>query len=80
MQTRSHSGIFKHRHIADLAQTPLIHALLASSVPKGFKSVAKHPHWIHAMDEEMAALHSHGTWELIPRPFEMNIVGSKWIF
>ncbi|XP_042973050.1 uncharacterized mitochondrial protein AtMg00810-like [Carya illinoinensis] len=48
--------------------------------PKGFKTTAKHPRWIAAMDEELQALHHNHTWDLVPRPANTNIVGSKWVF
>lgn len=80
MQTRSRSGIFKPRHIADVAISPLFQALQASTVPKGFKSAVKHPHWVAAMDEEMDALRANSTWTLVPRPAGKNIIGSKWVF
>ena len=32
------------------------------------------------MNEELDALSSNNTWDLVPRPLHTNIVGSKWIF
>lgn len=80
MQTRSRSGIFKPCHVTDIAQTPLMHALLATYALKGFRSVAKHLHWVAAMEEKMLAFRSNATWDLVPRPPGTNIVGLKWIF
>lgn len=68
------------RYIADLATSPLFHPLQASVVPKGFKSVVKHPHWVAAMDEEMDALRANSTWVLVPRPPRISVIGSKWVF
>src|SRR3954466_3666217 len=48
--------------------------------PKGFKTAAKHPQWVAAMNEEFKALHLNHTWDLVPRPAHKNIVGSKWVF
>jgi hypothetical protein len=48
--------------------------------PKGFKSAAKSLEWLAAMDEEIRALKLNQTWELVPRPSAMNVVGSKWVF
>ncbi|KAI3500548.1 hypothetical protein L1887_36372 [Cichorium endivia] len=83
MITRSRDGIFKKKHFVDLASlgnSNLITSLLSTTVPKGFKSAAKHPHWLMAMEEEMSALRSNNTWDLVPRPANSNVVGSKWIF
>ncbi|GJZ91072.1 zinc finger, CCHC-type containing LTR copia-type gag-polypeptide, partial [Tanacetum coccineum] len=69
MTTRSKSGIFKPRHIADLASLtthPLHVALTSISEPKGFKTAAKNPQWIAAMHEELQALQQNQTWTLVP--------------
>ncbi|KAF5468594.1 hypothetical protein F2P56_012737 [Juglans regia] len=82
MITCAKYGIFKTQHPAHLSSiksSPLIHALLVTSEPKGFKSATKNPAWLAAMDDEMKALHTNHTWDLVPRPFSTNIVGSKWV-
>ncbi|KAK9058098.1 hypothetical protein SSX86_022938 [Deinandra increscens subsp. villosa] len=83
MITRAKAGIFKPKHQADLAYVnshPFYYSLFSQQVPKGFKSAAKNPLWMRAMEEEMSALRCNGTWTLVPRPNNVNIVGSKWIF
>ncbi|KAI3766125.1 hypothetical protein L2E82_16175 [Cichorium intybus] len=83
MQTRSRAGIFKPKHVVDFAQlqhSMLHQALFSTTEPKGYKSAAKNPHWLMAMEEEMTALRNNQTWELVPRPQGSNVVGSKWIF
>ncbi|KAL6338576.1 hypothetical protein AAG906_021291 [Vitis piasezkii] len=83
MLTRAKAGIFKTRHPANLSvlsSSGLLSALLASTEPKGFKSAAKNPAWLAAMDEEVQALQHNRTWVLVPRPAHTNIVGSKWVF
>lgn len=83
MVTRLKDGIVKRKLFADLASlasTPLITSLFSTTVPKGFKSAAKNPQWLMAMEEEMAALRSNNIWDLVPRPSNSNVVGSKWIF
>ncbi|XP_073261980.1 uncharacterized protein [Populus alba] len=52
----------------------------SSLEPKGFKSAAKSLEWLVVMDEEIRALKLNQTWELVPRPSTMNVVGSKWVF
>ncbi len=83
MLTRAKADIFKTRHPAHLGlveSSGLLSALLASTEPKGFKSAAKNPAWLNAMDDEIQALQSNRTWILVPRPANTNIVGSKWVF
>ena len=32
------------------------------------------------MDEELDQMENNGTWELVPRPHDKNVIGTKWIF
>lgn len=32
------------------------------------------------MDEELEQTEKNDTWELVPRPQDKNIIGTKWIF
>lgn len=68
MQTRSKSGIFKPKYNVIFAHSALISALITSQEPKGIKSALKFPAWVAAMDEELSALKTNKTWELVPRP------------
>ena len=36
--------------------------------------------WKKAMNKEIESLPSNGTWEIVPRPREQNIVSCKWVF
>jgi len=67
-------------NITTYRPSSLLHALLNTSEPKGFKFATKHPGWLATMNDELTALHSNKTWELVPRPPNTNIVGSKWVF
>ena len=56
MITRAKASIFKTLHLANLSvlgSSELLSTLLASTVPKGFKTAAKNPTWLTAMDEEV---------------------------
>jgi hypothetical protein len=33
-----------------------------------------------AMDEELDQIEKNDTWELVPRPKNMNVIGTKWVF
>ncbi|XP_070011384.1 uncharacterized protein [Nicotiana sylvestris] len=39
-----------------------------------------HPGWRHAMIDEMFALHTSGTWELVPLPSGKSTVGCHWVY
>ena len=39
-----------------------------------------HPDWKHALVEEMTALHSSGTWDLITLPTGKTPVGCHWVY
>ena len=32
------------------------------------------------MDEELEQIEKNNTWELVPRPKDKNVMGTKWIF
>ncbi|GJU78698.1 retrovirus-related pol polyprotein from transposon RE1 [Tanacetum coccineum] len=83
MVTRSKVGTVKIHHIADLthvSSSALHLALYASKEPKGFKTAARDPKWFAAMCDEMNALKLNATWDLVHRPTNSNVVGSKWVF
>ncbi|KAE8726678.1 hypothetical protein F3Y22_tig00006570pilonHSYRG00202 [Hibiscus syriacus] len=77
MLTQAKASIFKPHHPSNLVvlgSSGLLYALLVSTEPKGFKSVAKNPAWLAAMDEEVQALKNNCTWILVPHPTNTNIV------
>ncbi|XP_024041750.1 uncharacterized protein LOC112098966 [Citrus clementina] len=55
-------------------------ALNVQVEPKSWKFAIKQPHWKSAMEEEIRALEHNETWVLVPRPKDLNVVGSKWVF
>ena len=79
MQTRSKSGISKK--IALLASVHEHGGVDLTQVePATYKSALKSPVWLAAMKDELSALHSQGTWSLVPLPHQRNLVGCKWVF
>ena len=32
------------------------------------------------MNEELDQIEKNSTWELVPRPLDKNVIGSKWVF
>lgn len=48
--------------------------------PKNLNNALINPVWLEAMREIIRALDQNKTWGLVPRTYDMNVVGSKWIF
>ena len=70
---------------ADLAVDSCYLASLTSDLeePKSFKQASngQHSHkWKEAMDDEFASLQSNQTWQLVPRPSDQNVIGSRWVY
>eukprot|EP00253_Pinus_taeda_P002794 PITA_02794 len=55
-------------------------ALLSSTEPQCVKEACKDECWIKEMDEELEQIKRNNTWELVPRPKDKNVIGTKWVF
>jgi hypothetical protein len=55
-------------------------SLLSKVEPKCFAESRNDPHWVKAMEEELNQIEKNETWELVPRPKDKNVIGTKWIF
>lgn len=47
-------------------------------IPKTYNQAAANPLWKEAMDLEIRALEENQTWELVLKPENTSITGSKW--
>ncbi|RVW93492.1 putative mitochondrial protein [Vitis vinifera] len=47
---------------------------------KSTPEALSHPGWRQAMVDEMAALHSNGTWDLVVLPSGKSTVGCRWVY
>ncbi|GJW32826.1 ribonuclease H-like domain-containing protein [Tanacetum coccineum] len=74
MITRSQSGIVKPIERLSL------HTSSLSPIPKSLFIALKDPNWCNAMYDEYNALVKNGTWILVPRPSDVNLVRSMWLF
>ncbi|PWA62706.1 ribonuclease H-like domain-containing protein [Artemisia annua] len=74
MVTRSQSGIVKPVDRSSLYTSSI------SPIPKSPFLALKNPHWYNAMYDEYNALVKNGTWILVPRPTDVNLVRSMWLF
>ncbi|KAF5813031.1 putative RNA-directed DNA polymerase [Helianthus annuus] len=48
--------------------------------PSSFTIANKSPEWRQAMAEEFDALIRNGTWSLVPRVANTNVIDSKWVY
>ena len=45
--------------------------------PKIFEEASQEDKWIRKMNEELDQIEKTNTWELVPRPTDKNVIGSK---
>nr|GEW17557.1 reverse transcriptase domain-containing protein [Tanacetum cinerariifolium] len=57
-----------------------LHTLPISSIPKSPFLALKYPHWSNAMYDEYNTLVKNGTWVLVPRPADVKMVRTMWLF
>jgi hypothetical protein len=55
-------------------------SLLSKIEPKCFAEASNDQHWVNAMEEELNQIEKNQTWELVPRPKDKNVIGTKWVF
>ncbi|GKV01262.1 hypothetical protein SLEP1_g13827 [Rubroshorea leprosula] len=48
--------------------------------PSCISQALKDPNWKQAMSDEFTTLVHQGTWGLVPRSLDQNVIGSKWVF
>lgn len=74
MVTRSKRGISKQK------QPISLHTDTISPLPSSHLKALEDPYWRDAMNDEYNAQITKGTWSLVPRPPNTNIVRSMWLF
>lgn len=57
-----------------------VSALSSVSIPKTVHETLSHQGWKQAMIDEMVALESNHTWELVSPPPGKSVVGCRWVF
>eukprot|EP00253_Pinus_taeda_P034476 PITA_34476 len=48
--------------------------------PSNIQEVAQHQLWVDAMVEVYSSIMTNDVWEVVPRPEDRSIVGSRWIY
>jgi len=57
------------------------HLSLSSTIePTHCQYSSKNEFWNKAMDEELDQIEKNETWELVPRPKDKNVIGTKWVY
>ena len=67
-------------HRLSLPYFTFVSTLSSVSTPKSTSEALSHPGWKHAMAEEMDALDSNDTWELVALPPGKSSVGCRWVY
>lgn len=75
MSTRSMHGILKPKR-----QFTLTTSVHPSPLPRNPKDALSDPNWKAAMLDEYNALIKNKTWDLVPRPPDVNVIRSMWVF
>jgi len=66
------------RIIKDTEQSHM--AFISMVEPKNFNEASEDVNWLKSMNEELDQIENNDTWELIPRPANKNVIGSKWVY
>ena len=48
--------------------------------PSSFRKATQHQVWEDAMVEEYSSIMTNDVWEVVPRPQNRSVVGSRWIY
>ena len=53
---------------------------MSRTEPRTFVEASIDEQWVKAMEEELDQIEKNETWELVPRPHNKNLIGTKWVF
>ncbi|RVW26760.1 Retrovirus-related Pol polyprotein from transposon TNT 1-94 [Vitis vinifera] len=71
---------FLSYHRLSSPYSAFVSTISSVSLPKSTPEALSHPGWRQAMVDEMAALHSNGTWDLVVLPSGKSTVGCRWVY
>ena len=63
----------------NFAETLVGDPLEPSTISQAWSSEYSHE-WRQATDDEFSSLLKMGTWQLVDKPSNVNVVGCKWVF
>jgi hypothetical protein len=73
------AGVQTRRKLIDTSSSANF-ALLSMSEPQNFVQASQDDHWVKAMNEELDQIEKNKTWDLVPRPNNKNVIGTKWVY
>ena len=71
---------FLSYHRLSSPYSSFVSTISSVSLPTNTNEALSHPGWRQTMVDEMAALHSTGTWDLVVLPFDKFPVGCCWVY
>ncbi|RVX07639.1 Retrovirus-related Pol polyprotein from transposon TNT 1-94 [Vitis vinifera] len=71
---------FLSYHRLSSPYSAFVSAISSVSLPKSTLEALSHPGWRQVMVDEMTALHSNGTWDLVVLPSGKSTVGCRWVY
>ena len=71
---------FLSYHRLSSTYSAFVSTISTVSLPKNTNEALSHPGWRQAMVDEMAALHSNDTWDLVVLPVGKFPVGCRWVY
>ncbi|RVX19078.1 Structural maintenance of chromosomes protein 1 [Vitis vinifera] len=71
---------FLSYHQLSSPYSAFVSAISSVSLPKSTHEALSHPGWRQTMVDEMAALHSNDTWDLVVLPSGKSTVGCRWVY
>ncbi|RVW13553.1 Retrovirus-related Pol polyprotein from transposon TNT 1-94 [Vitis vinifera] len=71
---------FLSYHRLSSPYSAFVSAISSVPLPKSTHEALSHPDWRQAMVDEMAALHSNSTWDLVVLPSGKSTVGCRWVY
>ena len=80
MTTRAKHGIHKPKGYPPKFQMFFVTKPTYIIKPNSIQEAMATPHWLSSMEEEIGALKSNHTWDLVPFSASYNLVGNKWVF
>ncbi|RVX18159.1 Retrovirus-related Pol polyprotein from transposon TNT 1-94 [Vitis vinifera] len=80
--TRNHHPIcnFLSYHRLSSPYSAFVSAISSVSLPKSTHEALSHPGWRQAMVDEVVALHSNGTWDLVVLLSGKSTVDCRWVY